>query len=59
MKVAVRTYEGEKRLYEIDSDLPHEEIRKIVEESVLIAKTILVECAKPKASQRVSQGEAA
>ena len=50
MRVAIRTYEGEKRLYEIDSDLPRDEIRKIVESSVIIAKTILIECAKPKAS---------
>lgn len=45
MKIAVRMFSGEKRLYEIDDpSLSIEEVKRIISENVPMAKTILIEC---------------
>lgn len=46
VRVAVRTCDGQRRLYRFADALHHDDARQIVKEQVLVAKTILVEVAK-------------
>ena len=46
MRVAVRTYDGKRRLYRFADALPHDQARRLVLQEVPVAKVVLVEVVK-------------